>query len=96
MTKLVNLLPAVLASDRVSDSRLGCSASDPAPCRWTDKAEENGPRLWDAAPARETQMKLQAPSLAKPGSGCDEPLRRKQANGRFFSISVSLHIVEFR
>ena len=38
-----------------------CSpASLPAPCLWPGKAVKNGPRLWDPAPAWETQKRLLA------------------------------------
>ena len=35
-------------------------ASLPAPCLWPWKAVEDGPKLWDPAPAWETQKRLLA------------------------------------
>ena len=38
----------------------GSPASLPAPCLWPGKAVEDGPRLWEPAPAWETRRRLLA------------------------------------
>ena len=41
-------------------SNPGSPASLPAPCLWPGKADEDGPKLWDPAPAWETRKRLLA------------------------------------
>ena len=41
-------------------SNPGSPASLPAPCLWLGKAVEDGPKLWDPAPAWETRKSLLA------------------------------------
>ena len=43
------LIPAAPLPTQLGDP--GSSASHPAPCFWPGKAVENGPKLWDPAPA---------------------------------------------
>ena len=41
-------------------SNPGSPASLPAPCLWSRKAVEDGPKLWDPSPAWETRKRLLA------------------------------------
>ena len=43
-----------------ASSNPGSPASLPAPCLWPGKAVEDGPKLWDPAPAWETRKRLLA------------------------------------
>ena len=64
----------------------GSPASLPAPCLWPGKAVENTPKLWDPAPAWETQKRLLASDRHSIGR-CAH-LGSESSDGRSSSLSL--------